>query len=315
MNSARDSLIKVERLKNILVSRAVGQSAEADNDEYVDLRRELVANSQVQASIPSFVVSCRTLSEFWNFIKIKFSHYQERRDYLKEQFEPLLNLLEFDSTGLETASSSGDLFKRQFPAGLPFGLSKPNLAFVPEQGSQKAVFEDGPDVGVIREKVYPDFTYELLQSGLSGRPFTPSVPALIRMCQTEREKSFFLSYASNYSMWSQKVPILIPQAWIQWHSKTKANLRSEASSYADDLYRVDFVAFWKQKRFAILVDDISHYAKQVSARWDADEEAYSKQDRKLRKEGWQVFRVSNWEIRKETFIPEILADLREYIGF
>lgn len=216
-------------------------------------------------------------------------------------------------------SHTGDLFKHQFPAGLPFGLAKPSLAFVPERGSQKAYFEDGLDVGVIRENVYPNFTYRQLVESLKGQLLEANLrPNFLRMCQTEREKEFLSSYVEMHSMWYMEVPILIPQAWIQWHSKPKKDLRSEMSSYADDLYRVDFVAFWKWKRFAILVDDIGHYARKIGTRWDADEEAYSKrlkEDRRLRKEGWQVFRVSNWEIRKESFIPEILSDLQEYIDF
>ncbi len=40
-----------------------------------------------------------------------------------------------------------------------------------------------------------------------------------------------------------------------------------------------------------------------------------KEDRKLHKEGWEVFRISNWEIRQEEIILELLADLREFIGF
>jgi hypothetical protein len=209
----------------------------------------------------------------------------------------------------------GDLFKHQFPAGLPFGLKKPSLAFIPEHGSQMACFEDEPGVAVIRGGVYPSFTYRDLMASL-GDKLKDST--LVSMIQTESEKRFYLHYVRAYDMPSQEVPVLIPQAWIQWHSKTKRDLRSRSSSYADDLYRVDFVAFWKRKRFVILVDDISHYAKRISERWYANEEAYSKrlkEDRKLRKEEWEVFRMSNWELRDEGLIPEILTDLREFIDF
>ncbi len=40
-----------------------------------------------------------------------------------------------------------------------------------------------------------------------------------------------------------------------------------------------------------------------------------KEDRKLRKEGWEVFRISNWEIRNEQLLSEILADFLEHIEF
>ena len=228
MDSAQETLIKVETLKNILVSRARGETLANAPNEYKELRRELVTNQQIRDSLPHFVKTCQTLQEFWRFIKGKYDHWDEREGYLKKEFEPLINLLEFGSGDLETSLTSSDLFKRQFPAGLPFGISKPNLAFVPEHGSQVAKFEESSAIGVIREDVYPDFTFEGLQSRLQGKPFTLSIPALIRMCQTDREKSFFNSYASMYRMSSERVPVLIPQAWIQWHSRTKANLRSEA---------------------------------------------------------------------------------------
>ena len=129
---------------------------------------------------------------------------------------------------------------------------------------------------------------------------------------------FFNAYEKKYNMTTEEVPVLVPQAWIEWHSKTKTNLRNEGSAYKDNLMRVDFVAFWKDKRFAILVDDISHYGKKNAlGRWEADEEQYSKrlkEDRKLRKESWEVFRVSNWEVR-EDHTGEVLNDLKDHIGF
>jgi hypothetical protein len=65
------------------------------------------------------------------------------------------------------------------------------------------------------------------------------------------------------------------------------------------LWRVDFAAFWNNQRYVVLIDDISHYAVKRENMWLADEETYSKrleEDRKLHKEGWYTFRVSNWEI-------------------
>jgi hypothetical protein len=39
---------------------------------------------------------------------------------------------------------------------------------------------------------------------------------------------------------------------------------------------VDFVAFWNNRRYAILIDDISHYGVKMAGRWDASEQEYSK---------------------------------------
>jgi hypothetical protein len=76
------------------------------------------------------------------------------------------------------------------------------------------------------------------------------------------------------------------------------------------------MSFWNNKRFAILIDDISHYAKKNYSYWNADQEKYSmrlKEDRKLRKERWNVFRISNWELRQGEFIKELSDDLLDYI--
>ncbi|MFM6277078.1 MAG: hypothetical protein ACKN9K_02025, partial [Dolichospermum sp.] len=37
--------------------------------------------------------------------------------------------------------------------------------------------------------------------------------------------------------------------------------RDESVNNVNDIYRVDLIAFWKNKRFAIFIDDISHFAR------------------------------------------------------
>ena len=78
------------------------------------------------------------------------------------------------------------------------------------------------------------------------------------------------------------------------------------------------MAFWNNKRFAIQVDDISHYAVKRDNKWFADEESYSrtlKDERDLRKQDWQVFRVSNWEIKNDDKLERVLDNLRDFLGF
>lgn len=228
-----------------------------------------------------------------------------------------------DEIAVKADLNNGDLFTKQFPLGLPFGPYKPDVAVIPKGGVQHASFVVKSGMGILKEKVYPNLSFphlfEMLQNiDISGVP--PDMETLkenlVAMNQSDYEKGFFISYVNKYGM-KENVPVLIPQAWIQWHSEMKKNLRSQGSSYADDPYRVDFVAFWKDQRFVILVDGIEHYANKQNNRWDANEEKYSKrlkEDRKLRKEGWQVFRVSNWEIRNG-LIDEILVDLKEFLDF
>lgn len=213
-----------------------------------------------------------------------------------------------------------DLFAYQFPAGMPFGILKPDFSITAEKERQTLKYELQDGLGLLKEKVYPNFSFRMLEAfyGLDNSTNLVLKNALVEMNQTEYEKTFFLEYARRLGMANKDVPVLIPQAWIQWHSQPKRNLRSIGGTHADELYRVDFVAFWNSKRYVILVDDISHYAVKQESIWRADEQSYSKrlkEDRKLRRENWQVFRVSNWELRDKQKIPAILEDLRKFIGF
>lgn len=212
-----------------------------------------------------------------------------------------------------------DLFTWQFPVGLPFGKYKPDFSITAKKGGQSLMFELKTGLGIIWHDVYPNFDFQTFQaaSGISSETNLALKNALVTMNQTEYEKRFFLDYAKNFGMADNIVPMLIPQAWVQWHSLTKSALRASKRPLADELYRVDFVAFWQNQRYAILIDDISHYGVKEGQRWMADEETYSKrlqEDRKLQAEGWRIFRVSNWEIRQKK-TRGILADLQLFLGF
>ena len=175
-------------------------------------------------------------------------------------------------------------------------------------------------IGIIWRDVYPNFDFQSFQdaSGITPSTNLALKNALLAMNQTEYERVFFLAYAKHFGMADNYVPMLIPQAWIQWHSLSKRNLKASKRPLADELYRLDFVAFWENQRYAILIDDISHYAVKQGQRWIADEQSYSsrlKEDRKLQAEGWKIFRMSNWEIRDQNKIEEVLVDLQSLIGF
>lgn len=89
---AEELLVKVESLKNVLVAKATGEAtSEAD---YRQLRHELIAHPFVKDKLPRFVHTCRTLGEFWPFIQEKEGRYAGRRQYLGEQFDPVLTFLE-----------------------------------------------------------------------------------------------------------------------------------------------------------------------------------------------------------------------------
>ena len=92
MSAPNELLEKVERLKMILLQRATGGAEHPD--EFIRLRRELVNDAMVKTKLPRFLKVCSNLGEFWSHIKGKFPSYQERRDYLRDEFLPVLTLLE-----------------------------------------------------------------------------------------------------------------------------------------------------------------------------------------------------------------------------
>lgn len=109
MADTRDLLEKVERLKLILVQRATGGIEETS--EFPKLRRELLAEPSIKGRLPGFLKYCTNLGEFWGHIKEKFSTYQARRDYLRDQFLPVITMLENGATTPSDSSISAALSK------------------------------------------------------------------------------------------------------------------------------------------------------------------------------------------------------------
>ena len=101
MPTSSDLLLAAESLKNMLVARATGDTTDRDH-EYRGHREILIASPGTKAKLPNFVLTCRTLYEFWGFIQPKFGAYQQRREFLRDEFDPLLTMLEGG------ASSPGD---------------------------------------------------------------------------------------------------------------------------------------------------------------------------------------------------------------
>ena len=101
-------LASVNCLKSTLVRRATGDGLSNDNDDYVRERNHLMKAHHVRSQLPDFVQTCRDLSEFWGFIKQKFSTYQERRDFLRDEFDGLLTMLE-DGALIPVDASTTDL--------------------------------------------------------------------------------------------------------------------------------------------------------------------------------------------------------------
>jgi TIR domain len=85
--------IKVMKLQAMLQSRATGRF-DYDENEFEEIREEIIRQKELRRYIPDFLFSCRTLDQFWDYIQPKFAHYAERRSFLQSEFNPLLSYLE-----------------------------------------------------------------------------------------------------------------------------------------------------------------------------------------------------------------------------
>lgn len=87
---------QAESLQGLLVSHATGGLE--DEAEYTRLRQVVLSQPALDSCIPRFLRTCRSLGQFWQFIKNKFGTYAERRTYLWDEFRPMLELLERGGT-------------------------------------------------------------------------------------------------------------------------------------------------------------------------------------------------------------------------
>ena len=84
----------VEYFQNCLLSHATGGNC--DEEIYKIVRLKLIRNENIASSLPKFIKTCRDKNQFWSFIKTKFEKYQERREYIWNEFSELLNFLELN---------------------------------------------------------------------------------------------------------------------------------------------------------------------------------------------------------------------------
>lgn len=92
MNELRTDSERAEYLVNLLVSSVTG--GERDERGFKELRSHFLSDANLQVFVPDWLRTCRSLEQFWPFIKRKFDHYAERREFIWTEFGPLLAFLE-----------------------------------------------------------------------------------------------------------------------------------------------------------------------------------------------------------------------------
>lgn len=115
----KDLLISVEALRNILIARATGSLP--SDIEYKKLREKLLNSGIDLELIPRFIRTCTDLSQFWGFIKARYSTYQERREFIWQDFSALIEELEkpeYEKKIFLSHSSKDKFFARKLAEGL-----------------------------------------------------------------------------------------------------------------------------------------------------------------------------------------------------
>lgn len=90
-----DLFEKTLTLKNAVIARAT--SMDGDDATYRELRGELLDDPELKPLLPQFVRTARTMDEVWGVMKEVASYggaYQARRDFIRDEFDPVLTHLE-----------------------------------------------------------------------------------------------------------------------------------------------------------------------------------------------------------------------------
>lgn len=101
--------ISVEAFQNLLIDVATNQNR--DNDTYIQLRKGIINEEEIKFFLPDFVFTARTVEQFWQLIKLKFSSYQDRKVFIWGEFSRVLIYLETAQNGLVNESLSSTLVK------------------------------------------------------------------------------------------------------------------------------------------------------------------------------------------------------------
>lgn len=92
--SPREMGLLLEELKEMLIVVATTSPSGGSEPRYRELRRSALNYPPFYNVLPEFLRGCRTLTEFWQFVRPKFATYAERREYLRTQFCASLDVVE-----------------------------------------------------------------------------------------------------------------------------------------------------------------------------------------------------------------------------
>ena len=90
-----DPIDRVLQLRAIMIDRVTYSRGGPESGRLYDaLRGSLMQDDALRPRLPQAVRVCRMLSDLWDFIQPKFPNYASRRNYFRDEFDPLLTYLE-----------------------------------------------------------------------------------------------------------------------------------------------------------------------------------------------------------------------------
>ncbi len=90
---------RAEFLKNTLIGHATQDKCGGTGEDYIKLRQYfLYDHPATKDLLPQWVRNNRDVAEFWQFIKYKFSTYAERRQFIQQEMNALLDFCESKQT-------------------------------------------------------------------------------------------------------------------------------------------------------------------------------------------------------------------------
>ena len=114
---------RAELLQNTLLDRAMYNEGEGTANNYSRLRQYFLSNPTTKALLPSYVRMSRDSDQFWQFIKQKFDRYEERRNFIREEMNPLLEYCE-SKQGFPAEKLISDVLQKFDEAGIHMAWQK-----------------------------------------------------------------------------------------------------------------------------------------------------------------------------------------------
>jgi hypothetical protein len=87
-----------EYMKSSLLARAT--NGDFDSRNYKEIRQKFLSEENIKKFLPQYIIQCRDLEQFWQFIKVEYSGegcYTARQNYIYETFQNLLDYLETEN--------------------------------------------------------------------------------------------------------------------------------------------------------------------------------------------------------------------------